>query len=422
MKSTESHHKQYLSIWGLTLALLLAAVIFFNFLVDPFGLFDTVRINGFNARKPAAATHARTAKLYQVLRYAPKTLIGGNSRPEMGLDPASACWPKDNHPIFNLGLPGSSTFMQARILQHALASGKINQVFWGVDFIDFYSPHADRPDPWQQPHGRTVFEKRLQVDRDGSTNPRYPWQKMIDHFQAVASLDSLKDSLITIFRQNDPYAPTIRRDGFNPASDYLDIIRWEGQWVLFAQKQRELEKSFSRPGLKLFRAGSRTSPQFESVRQLIEYANQYDTKVTLFINPYHINYLTTIANLGHWQAFETWKRRLTTMAANAGVTLWDFSTIHPITTEPVPPRGKQTIMRWFWEPAHYRKELGELMLSRMLQRDCGNDNQPSLFGYRLTPENIDNHLARSRKQLATYLASHPEKQNKFLHSLLISKQ
>lgn len=402
--AAETLHRKYLVRWLAAVLLLLLTVAGVNLLVDPYGLFDSRRIQGFNAIKPVAASHVRIAKPYQVLLFAPRTVIGGNSRPEIGLDPANPCWPSDSRPAFNLGLPGSSVYMQARLLQHAIAGSGANRVLWGLDFIDFMSPHRNRRNRWEMPQRHLPFEDRLSINSDGSSNRDYPWQSLVDHFQALGSLSATKDSLVTLLGQDNAYASSIRRDGFNPARDYLDIISWEGQNVLFQQKTKELLATFSRPGLNLYVPGTRWSGEFESVDRLLAFAGSRKVEVVLFINPYHIEYLAAIESTGNWDNLEQWKRQLAELAARSGVVLWDFSGIDHRTVEKVPPAGdRKRIMSWFWEPAHYRKRFGDLMLNRMLQRHCGDDGGVPA-GVLLTPENIETELERSRKRFAEYLS------------------
>jgi hypothetical protein len=182
----------------------------------------------------------------------------------------------------------------------------------------------------------------------------------------------------------------------------MDIIKWEGQSVLFQQKNRDVSKMLSRPGLILFQGESSWSTDFESVRRLLQFAQKNKVKVVLFINPYHSDYLASIELAGLWPEFEHWKSNLTILTDEFNVELWDFSGINPLSTEQVPePGDKTTILEWFWEPAHYRSEYGDLMLSRMLQQPCDSGNV-SPVGSLLNNENIDSHLMHMRSDMMRY--------------------
>jgi len=363
--------KKFCLAWLSAFLLLLSCAVSLNYLIDPYGMFDMQRITGINAIKPAAGSHVRLAKPYQVVQFDPRTIIAGNSRPEMGLNPRNTCWPENHMPVFNLSFPGASVYMQARMIQHAVSLEKVGLVLWGLDLLDFLDTHERKLSSWEDSRKRPDIEKRLTVHADGTSNKAYSWEKAKDYWLTLLSLDTVKDSIRTLLSQNNQHASSVRRDGFNPARDYMDIIAWEGQNVLFKQKNTELEKIFSRPGLKLYHSNPGWSHKFESVRRIIEFNGQHDVRTVLFINPYHADYLTAVKSSGHWADFVIWKEALTSLSDSFGVELWDFSGINSFSTEKVPPLGdKKSILKWFWEPAHYRKEYGDIMLSRMLNKDC----------------------------------------------------
>ena len=66
---------------------------------------------------------------------------------------------------------------------------------------------------------------------------------------------------------------------------------------------------------------------------------------------------------------EKWKREMVlAMAAVArerpqaqAVPIWDFSGYRGFTADPVPAKGDPRPMVWYWEPSHFRKELGDLL-------------------------------------------------------------
>jgi hypothetical protein len=61
-------------------------------------------------------------------------------------------------------------------------------------------------------------------------------------------------------------------------------------------------------------------------------------------------------------------------------------------------------MRWYWEAGHFKKELGDAMLARMLAAKSDSDG----WGVRLTPENVERVLERIRAERDKYMRSHRE--------------
>ena len=402
-------HARYFKFFLGSFSLVCLVVAGTNYSVDPYALFGTPEVNGFNKIKPTAYTRTRIAKPYQQLRHNPQTLIGGNSRPEMGLDPSSKCWLKSEQPVYNAGVTGAGLYRQTRILQQAMESGRVKRVLLGLDFQDFlvHPVAAINYESW--PSQPFEFETRLTHQADGSPNTKYTYTWIQDRMTGLFSLDALTDSITTVSSQNDAHADTQLANGFNPARGYLKIITTEGQAVLFSQKNKSVLRRMSDPNLAIYQAGGEWSTEFEILRRFLRRANYLSVDVVLFINPYHAEYLASIQLVGKWPLFNTWKRAIFQMSREEGhVPLWDFNTFDGYSTEPSPALGDlSNSMRWFWEPAHYRRELGELMLARMLGRECavGQDRH---FGLRLDEHNIQAHLDELAQGLASYRENNVE--------------
>jgi len=66
--------------------------------------------------------------------------------------------------------------------------------------------------------------------------------------------------------------------------------------------------------------------------------------------------------------------------------LWDFSGCHSVTIEDVPASGDlRSEMRWYWEAGHFKKELGDLVLDKVLDHPDPQRKVPAGFGTLLTP-------------------------------------
>jgi len=402
-------HKRFL--WVLAIAFLLVCTLGagFNYLVDPYGLFGSSRIPGFNELKPAAAERGRVIKPYMASRAKPRVVIGGNSRPEMGLNPQSTCWKDTDQPVFNMGIPGAGVFMQTRYVQHAVESGKAQRVLLGVDFFDFLVD-ASKPTgdiDWDQ-LGK-AFDGRLNLDaKEGGGTP-ITLQRAEDILSGLFSLVALGDSIVTITSQRDKNAATRHEDGFNPGLDYRPIIRNEGQAVLFNQKNLELRKQLQQDNLGVLDVHGRQTVPLLALRRFLDWADTRGVDVVLFINPYHSDYLVQIEMAGKWSLLEDWKRQLASIAAEHAVPLWDFNAFDQYSTESPPlPEDKQTELNWFWEPSHYRHELGDLMLASMLNRACGHGAPPKGIGVKITGATLQRHLDTTNANLHRFIEANPQ--------------
>jgi hypothetical protein len=391
--------RRYLRAWLVVAATLLLLVAGFNLVVDPYGLFRWIDAPAFNATKPTAGAHGAMAKAYQVLRVDPAGLILGNSRAEVGFDPLHPAWPAEARPVFNLALPGAGTSTSLHYLRHVFAheddgaSGRIKLVVWGIDYMDFLVDDAtpSRPEAEGRQGGR------LLTNRDGSRNPRQSLQQLRDVGEATLALGTFLDSLHTLGNQQNPHSTDLTPLGFNPMRDYVKITSDEGYWAVFRQRDLANIKAYLHRPKGIFDTSGRSSPALEDLRQVLQICRQRGATLHLVIYPYHAHLLEIIRITGHWQAFEAWKRAIVEVLDDDARThdgntalLWDFSGFNEFTTEPVPPRGdRQTRMRWYWEAGHFKHELGDVVLERIL---AGKETAAA-FGAQLTPSNVDSHIA-----------------------------
>lgn len=383
-----------------------------NFMIDPYMLYQEERVEGINERVPTAANRSTLYKPYHIEKVKPETIIVGNSRPEMGINPKSVCWPESKGTVYNLTFPGQGTYGHVRGLYHAVASGKVKDIYLGVDFVDFLYRRSPEEEYW--PKVDSEFSSRLLVDEEFNNNKTHALIKLRDYATTLFSLDSLKDSIYTLLSQSSPSTADRTSLGFNPAYEYLEVIQYEGAQILFEQKLIDMEKRFADKEMSIYTPQQQWSMEFEAVKRAIALAIQNDIQLTIFINPYHHTYLDTIRRAGYWQQFEEFKRGLVHTVTKYGqdkVTIWDFSLYSMYTVSPQPSPGlRSKESGWFWEPAHYKQELGEVMLSEMLGQACV-DEYPTKepVGKKLDQLNINLHLQQQNKRGEIALQSRKER-------------
>lgn len=390
----DSPSPRFLRCWMLACILFAGAVATFNALVDPYLLFNFPRIPGFNDRKPGGETQERMMKAYEVTRAAPRALILGTSRVDMGLDTRHPVWPAAARPAYNLGIAAASPYTSFRYLQHVSASDKLDLVVLGVDFEYFLvSAPSD-------PTTATEFESRLSVNRDGRTNSDRHLQHARDLFQGTLSLDALLDSIDTIRANRAPDSANVAPSGdLSEASLRADAVEL-GSWSLFAQ--RDLRN------IRFFHGRTVNDRGLEDIKAILDLCRQRHTRVILLINPVHADMLETFDLLGLWPAFEEWKRQLVSLVDSYsgsqelhGTQLWDFSGYDAYSTESV-PTVRQVHLKWFWEPSHYTKALGDTILERIFGTGL------SSYGTLLTPASVEARLAAVREARHAYRESHPK--------------
>jgi hypothetical protein len=126
----------YLLMVAGTIAVLAFATVAFTMFVDPYRVFGTPAIRGLTELKPRAAERMEIAKTYQLERIAPKTLLLGNSRTEIGLDPMSGQFPAEQRAVFNAAYAGRDVCTSLLMLRNAIAVRIPENIILGVDFQD----------------------------------------------------------------------------------------------------------------------------------------------------------------------------------------------------------------------------------------------------------------------------------------------
>ncbi|NND66863.1 MAG: hypothetical protein HKN19_04670 [Halioglobus sp.] len=365
--------RQYLIRTVVASLAVIAVVVACNWLVDPYGITGAPRVAGVNASKVDINQHVRLLKKYQPMFAEYDTLIVGKSRVGMGINPEHACFLKKGSEVYNIGVPGAELSTQIAYALNVIYQQDIREVYLSVDFTDFIDTDPSRP-----AYSDDLFTKGegdFQYLPSGERNPDY-WQVVFgDYLKALFSVDSLFSSIKTIATQGDGAADRTER-GFNPGNDFHSMVAVEGAHSLFAQKREELARKYGRPWY--FRAADGSLPeQFALLEQFLDILRARNISVTLFVNPLHESFWSMLREEGHLEYYDDWSSTLLKALRardDERLQFWDFAVESQYIHETVPPPADRSgPLQWFWEPSHYRRELGDLMLDSMLSGSCGTE-------------------------------------------------
>jgi len=361
-----------------------------NFSIDPYDVFGSRRIAGIDLYKPATKNHMMLSKTYQVSRVRPVTVIVGASKVLIGLDANSRSWPASMRPIYNYGVPGTGIRSNFETVQEAYHAGRLKYVVAVLDFEAFLAP--DGPGP-------SEAERRFSLREDGSRNPEQPWQVLADSALALFTLGTFEDSLSTVVGQYDRPALDLRRDGSSTEAEFARAARWDGYHVLFAQKEMDIRDTVKK-GQKRLADWQGPLPNMDELARMLSFCRAHHIAVTLVLAPIHADALEMYWNAGLWPRVEQWKLELTQLAqrmASSPIPVWDFMEYDRYAIERVPgPGDRESVTSWFWEPHHFKKSLGELIIRRLM------GGGPSDFGTMLSTANIARQNAAVRAQQAEY--------------------
>ena len=92
---------------------------FFNAIIDSYGLYPLVKIDGVNWPKSQMVKSVKTHKAFRVAQIKPKTVVLGTSRSAFGIDLENDAWRDAFKPRYNLSLAGADMYVTRRFLGHA---------------------------------------------------------------------------------------------------------------------------------------------------------------------------------------------------------------------------------------------------------------------------------------------------------------
>lgn len=373
-----SDHKDYrrygLRLFTLT-AVFLALIAGFNGFFDPYEVLRTPRITRLNQVKREKDIQVRLFKTVAVNRLEVQSLFLGSSRTEFGLDTHHPGL-MNQQPGYNLAITGGNMYEVRRYFDHAITTQpEVKEIVLGIDFFMFNQFRQNTPD---------FKEERLET-RDLFAEDVF--EILLSKQAVISSLKTFKNSFM---RPNNPgfFYENGRR---NPDSTIEQVYFNQAVIPRFRMVLRDF---LARPDLY---GTYELSPDYlEDLQAIITTSQQRGIRLHLFISPSHAMQWEAIRVAGLWSEFEDWKRAMVNLSP-----VWDFSGYNSMTTEAIADP-----MQYYIESSHYRKELGDLVLNRIL--DYQPETVPSDFGLLLTPTNLESHLEQIRRDRELWAKENPE--------------
>ena len=379
----------------------LVLIAIFNYLIDPYWIYRKIEIDGVNKVKPMFRTHISMAKANLVNKIKPQGLILGSSRSGYGLDPEHPGW--QTSPVYNLSLPGTSIYELMRYFQHATAANSVKEIVLALDFFMFNGQRRYKTD---------FNEKRLNVDRNNKLNFI---SNVYDIPATLFSIDSLMASIKTLRSQKSTngYLANGQRNWSSYAERIKKVGGYRNMFHLVEKEYLTDHWWFSSCNRYDFVEPQTHKSTLRYLKAIISAAYINNITLHIVISPNHARFLEVIHAAGLWDIYEEWKKMLVftikTEANKSGKSefkLWDFSGYDMYNSEDVPLKNENKAMEWFWEPSHYKAELGTLILNRILiPMKNSNEKYPN-YGVLLTSQNIKSHLEKIRAERLIYINSH----------------
>ncbi|MBH1983723.1 MAG: hypothetical protein I8H79_14320 [Burkholderiales bacterium] len=373
--------RRYLVCFLACVALVLGAVSFMNYQVDPYLLhqWDSPLLQRPRQLNEKLGAWAKT---YAVARYRPAIIYIGNSRTEMGL-PTRVRALFDGKRIFNSAVSGASIGDAIRLAEHAARVSRVETMVWGIDAPTF---------------SLDMGAARVEDSLTGAEHGFFARRALVNLKRGL-TLDMTQDSVrILTGHAGDTCRSNLAVYGQRDETCTLKGIKhWLGTKDAIPVRLQE------------FGAGlGPTPPSTPAFDASIGKLCRSGTRLRLYINPTHALTLYALYWRGKWDAMQAWQRGLVQViehhrAQGCDVRLHDFSGFNSVTSEATPLVSGKPDMHYYWEVSHYRDNVGRLILARLFG---GDTPPPADFGVELTQASIDAHQAATRAARERYRVEH----------------
>lgn len=317
----------------------------------------------------------RVAAAFITRRLKPTALSIGTSRNE-SIPSGHPGW--GGLPVYKIVLPSATYTEERQYIEHAQAFQPLRKVTVEMSYENVYNPVPAQFNP-----------DRLLHITEPTNRLRYALSIVEDISRALFSADAIEEGMIEALH-----------------TTWDARIRYYDRFDTFKKALQYSTNGSGRP---------QEDPLGE-LKKMIEFGVRHNIEMSFFISPLHAPYEEEeIGRYGYDAMVERWQRDLVRLfAEEARVTgreypLWDFSGYNSVTTEEIPANGSMWDMRWFSDKSHFKEETGTMILDRMFGTCADPCPIPSDCGVRLTPQNIEEHLATIRQDRERYLRSHPKK-------------
>ncbi len=375
----------------------LAAAGIANVMIDPYLLYRSPRIEGFNLHKTRFFYGQYYAKPRLLEAVAPQHLVLGTSTAGGSLRPDHSGFRGER--AFNYALAGSTPYLQSLALAQAMRVGELHSVIVCVDFFA-YNAFMDQ----------RAF-RQFEQDVEPGDGLRVAWRRARRDIETrlarALHWNSLVSSLATVREQDEPGSNgefrDIRSDGVwqNPRP-----VGWP-QVRLFSTIERQYLSTgwFPEPARRFAFEDAHGRSTLSELRAILIAAKQVGAGVSVAIMPFHARYAEAMYAAGLWDEFDTLKRRIVALSvqpeSGGDVRVWDFSGYHALSMDPV--KGAAHDTPWFDDAIHPSTATGDRMLRRILQEPSGEAE----FGRLLEPATLEASLAAAVRRRAEYQALNP---------------
>lgn len=377
--------RKYLLCLVATTFLVLAVAAAFNWVMNPYNVFDPPVLKGVNDRQPFLHSQERFYKACAVIRQQPQTVILGSSRADIGLSPQHPGWTQQ--PVYNLSVAGAPLEVLAKYFEHAVAVAPVKNALIMLDYASRETPPGFQP---------VVRDRWLDQFEDGARDSQAATRLHL----ALLSWAVTSTGFKTLF--------TNGCDNVQLPDGQLDN---QDCWRRLQEKHRDdpgwsWEANFSL-GLIPFSGRLSVGRQWEHLQHIFDLAAQHGVEVTYVISPTHDLLWQRCIEEENMDTVLAWRSELLQQAHEGAQRLgrpmpviWDFALaesarMSPATLMKEMKSRPDNTLPLYLEYSHFTKRLGDRLLDRVLLDPAGPD---PICGVKLDFAMLPGHLAGLRQR------------------------
>lgn len=408
-KSIHINNFRYYIFIFVTAVSVLFGVSCFNAFIDPFNMYNSLKVEGININKPAVYSRMRLYKAFEVKRVKPQTIILGSSRTHLGISCKHEALQELDKPCYNLAFDGATAKEMYYYLLHANAISSLKNVILGLDLYHIsFAPANVRSD----------FDDLLLYS--GSLTD---WLKPIAaDLRVISSFDAIYASIQTIVAQSKPEPLWFSSDGQRIGEVFFRRVQptfvKDGARAYFDEIDRQeirdqIQPEFTSLKKRSLRPSDPNETSISYVKRIIEFCRDKNIDLRIFITPSHAHQSEISAALWEDDSLTSGKRSLVEILTynnlknenKLPIKLFDFSGYSVITTEDLPPEDSKKEMDYYWDSSHFKQVVGDYVLDRLFNITPDNSVVKD-FGVELKADNIDAILEKQKLARIKYRKEH----------------
>lgn len=332
-----------------TTFLILIVIVLFNFIINPYGVFNIKNIEGISSTKNNS-TSSEMSKFHYALRENPSTIMLGSSRVEHMNPKYLEKYTKDK--VYNLGIKGSGITTQYNILKYFIENKNIKTVILGLDFYAFSPINVNT----------SVTAKRYKGDFIND------YLDSLFSFRTFRkSINTLKDNL-----KNKEFRVDQTNGWDNYNMDYNSLSKNGDKWL-----ENRVNSGFPNFGqdkhffgLEAFKKKESINSGLEVLNKMINLCKKNNVELRIFTTPVYYKIYDVINQTGYKDTYVYWKKELSKYNL-----IYDFNYANSITRD----------YKSYIDSSHYKSKLGKPVFARIYSDNI--KDLPKDFGKILTYKN-----------------------------------